>query len=207
MLAIIPCSGYGTRVGMQPWEAKELLLDKSSFGYGKPLIDYTLNICKEYNFSPLVTVRAEKKDLIAYLIERNITHLIEDSADGKWYNSVLKTQHLWETDNLLLLPDTRFLPRFQVMDHLRLGMSLGNNAVFAMHRVDNPSQWGVITADGVLIEKPQHLTGAHYAWGLIAFKKTYGQWLFSRMAHPIKLVDCGFTKLSRFIDVTRTPSL
>ena len=72
MKALIPCAGYGTRMRMQPHEAKELLPDED----GKPTIEWSLNICKRFNIEPVIITRKEKVEFIKYLEDNNIEHVI-----------------------------------------------------------------------------------------------------------------------------------
>lgn len=195
---ILPCAGYGTRMQMSLDKSKELLEYK-----GKPLIEFSLSLAATFDLTPLVITRAEKQDLIQYCKEREIeTKIIEVS--GEWPDTILKSQDKWTNDNILMLPDTVFDPEEETIASLIMGLRLGNNAVFALHKVEDPSKWGVID-DYVLHEKPTHLTKG-YAWGVIGFKGSYGKTIFSHCSkkYPLILHNTGFTYMNNFKDLTRT---
>src|SRR6266850_3092271 len=103
MRAIIPCAGFGTRVGMKSNQSKELLPDSNN----KPLIQYSLDICRLYQIDPLVILREEKKDLQEYLKKEKVNY-ITIKPEGEWYDTVLKSQGHWDENNVLMLPDTKF---------------------------------------------------------------------------------------------------
>lgn len=82
------------------------------------------------------------------------------------------------------------------------GLELGNNAVMALHDVTDPQNWGCVW-NNTLYEKPSFFSeGNHWAWGLMGFKDTYGQELFSNVTSLI-LKNVGFTFLDKFEDITR----
>jgi len=206
MKVIIPACGYGIRMGMQPNESKEMLIEEMPHpamkNYNQPIIQYSLDICEQYNLDPIVITRPHKEDLIEYLHKHRIEVMIHQPKDGEeWALTVLASQRHWEENNLLLLPDTRFHSTGIVLD-IEEGLKLGNNAVFALHNVDDPHNWGIIK-DYNLIEKPKTLSvGRYWAWGLIAFKDYYGEELFS--SKQLTLKDVGFCYLDHFRDITRT---
>ncbi len=134
---IIPCAGYGTRMNMPIGQSKELLLDKA----GNHLIEFYLNHCPHFNITPLVITRKEKTDLIAYCESNHIETLIIEPK-GEWNDTVLASSLLWDEDNILVLPDTRFnSPRTAISD-IKKGLELGNQAVIGLHKVDDVSKWG-----------------------------------------------------------------
>lgn len=199
MRAIIPCSGFGTRLGMALDQSKEMLPDNT---YGaEHLIDFTLQFCKINNIEPFVITRKDKKDLIAYLNSLNVPFMLyEPKLRQDWYHTVLASKDHWAEENILILPDTRFGPLF--LGEMEKSLKLGTNAVFALHKVDNPEKWGIIN-DYKLYEKPKKLKGQQLAWGLIGFRKSYGRFLFANMKYIIKLRNVSFTFLDFFKDVTR----
>lgn len=198
MLAIIPAAGFGTRMGMRPDQSKELLPLGAG---GGPLIQDILWQCEIYNLNPLVITRKEKKDLIEYCEKPNVhVHIIRPK--GEWYDTVLASKRYWEEDNILILPDTRFSPATAIYD-IEKSLELGSKAVFALHKVSDGSKWGTIK-DYSLFEKYPNSTNA-WAWGVIGFKKDYGEELFNSMREkkPLKLKDSSFLILDDFQDVTR----
>lgn len=197
-LAIIPCAGFGTRMGMKKHESKEMLPD-NIFGFDH-IIDYSLMICKRFDLEPLVISRKEKKDLNNYLKKKKIkVHLI--TPQGEWPETVLSSQKFWRDQNILLLPDTRFYPESCIEDILK-GLQIGNNAVFALHKVMDPENWGIIK-DYSIIEKSDQLIGPENAWGIIGFKSPYGSLLFGLMKYHMPLENVGFVYLNSFQDITR----
>lgn len=194
---IIPCAGFGTRVNMKPNQSKEMLPDP---GYKRqPIIQFALDMCKTFNLEPLVITREDKKDLRQYLFNANI-NFIDIKVEGEWYDSVLKSSNYWNNHNILLLPDTRFTP-LRCLQDLKNGLELGNESVFALHKVNEPNKWGIIK-DYQLLEKPKDLIGEQWAWGAIGFTKTMGEFLFKD--NFIKILDnTGFTYFTKFEDITR----
>lgn len=200
MKAIIPCAGFGTRMRMLPHQAKEMLPDPTTIGL---IIDYALNICDLHGFEPIVISRAEKQEFNDYLKSKGVTYYCIEPR-GEWMDSVLTSEPLWDENNILILPDTRYNNHFDIFDNIKLGLELGNNAVFGMHTVQDPEKWGIIHKYHVK-EKPKGLTGPKNAWGLIGFKKSYGKELFEGMRdyHNFKLNNVGFTEIGPFADITR----
>lgn len=198
---ILPCAGYGTRMNTPINKSKELLLKD-----GRPLIQYSLDLAIACRLDPLVVTRAEKTDLIEYCRLWNIeTQIIE--VEGEWANTVLKSAPNWAENNILVLPDTVFSPPITTTQQISAGLWLGNNAVFALHEVQDPHKWGIV-ADYKLYEKPV-LGHPAYAWGLIGFKAEYGKKLFanSGKGSVFPLENCGFTYLDYFQDLTRTGTI
>lgn len=202
--AILPCAGYGTRMGMAPNTSKELISDP--FHNNAPIIEYTLNLCSLYNIEPLVVTRQDKTDLIEYCNINEIETLIIE-PQGEWPTTMLKSQPHWAENNILLLPDVRFEP-WNTIRNMKRNLELGNKAVFALHKVDDVSKWGQIKNYKV-IEKP-HDNSSGFAWGVMGFKADYGEQLFSMMGlrnNPYTLQDTSFLYLTNFKDITRTGSI
>lgn len=199
MKAIIPCAGYGTRVGMRPDQSKEMLPDANH--KGKPLIQWCLDICKAFNIEPLVITRKEKKDLRQYLFNAGVK-FIDIKVEREWADSILKSKDHWDEQNILILPDTRF-DRIRCIEDIQRGLSLGNKAVLALHEVTDPDKWGIVK-DYMMYEKPD-LTGKQWAWGLIGFTKFEGECIFTGMRDEgyFYLEHTGFTFLNKFEDLTR----
>lgn len=195
-IAIIPCAGLGTRMGMLPHEAKEMLPDKA-YNYTH-MIDYPIDICNQYNLDPLFISREEKTTLNDYLYSKGKNVLII-KPEGEWNSTVLASKDHWRENNILLLPDTRFFPQ-STIENIQTSLELGNQAVLALHEVKDPKNWGVVQSYKI-IEKPKDLEGPQMAWGLIGFKKSYGEQLFQ--IDGKKLENTGFTFLEFFEDISR----
>lgn len=198
-LCVIPCSGYGTRMNLLPNQSKEMLIDKTGF----PVIQYSLDLCDKYDLEPLIITRKEKVDLIDYIKDKNIETLIIE-PEGEWPNTILKSQHLWNENNILILPDTRFEPT-SIINDIKLGLELGNRSVIAVHDVEDVSKWCIVGDDYRLIEKPKY-SGQGVAMGLIGFKNIEGKALFDTLCvrgREFQLLDAGFVKLNSFEDITR----
>lgn len=196
---ILPCAGYGTRMFMNPNESKEMLDDTT----GNPVIKYSLDLCKYYGFEPLVITRKEKTDLIKYCTDNQVQTLIIEPK-GEWPNTILASEHLWEENNIMILPDTRFNPT-HILYQMDQSLKLGNKAVIALHEVSDSEKWCIVD-DYQLIEKPNWSEDAT-AMGLIGFKKSEGKYLFetiSKRNRPCNLVDAGFVFLDDFKDISRT---
>src|ERR1041385_1378889 len=97
--AIIPCSGRGSRMKMDTWEAKELLIDPVN---GKPLVDYSLDLCYKYSIKPVIITRAEKRPFIDHIMDNHPNaDLIICDPGKEWAETVLKSQGLWGEKNIL----------------------------------------------------------------------------------------------------------
>jgi len=200
MKCIIPAAGFGTRMSMAMNKSKEMLPDP---GYKhQPIIQYALDLCKAFKMEPLVITRKEKQDLRQYLFNQGV-EFIDIEVKGEWNETVLASKDHWVENNMLILPDTRF-SSFKCIQDIQRGLELGNNAVIALHEVTDPDKWGIITPRYVLLEKPDYLSNdtKYSAWGLIGFKKSYGQELFSNVK-CLDLKNVGFTYLDKFEDITR----
>lgn len=197
MKAIIPCAGFGTRMKMKSNKSKEML-PNNIFGY-KYIIDYSLKICKTHDLEPIVISRKEKKDLNNYLKKLGVK-VVFVKHENEWNESVLKSEKFWGETNILILPDTRW-NNWSVIDDIKKGLELGNNAVFGMHEVKDPENWGIVE-NYVLTEKPKNFNNSQMAWGIVAFNQKYGKELFSNMNNK-KLKNVGFVYLNGFQDITR----
>ena len=204
--AIIPCAGYGLRMNMDPSMSKELLIDPMT---DQPLIQWSLYLCTKRGVKPLVITRAEKTDLIDYIIKNTDADLLVlNNIKGEWPNTILRSKNLWFDNNILILPDTRFKLK-KIIKTIKDKLEDNNDLVFACHEVDNISKWGAIdNINKRFCEKPTETTPG-LAWGLIGFKKEVGEELFSLMSHRhewLRMSSCDFetVKLNSFTDLTRT---
>lgn len=202
MKALIPCAGYGTRMRMQPHEAKELLPDEE----GNPTIEWSLNICKKYNIEPVIITRSEKLEFIEYLKNNNINYIIGGGESTG--ESILNTKEQWGDYNIVILPDTRFdYPETLFHDMLK-GMKLGNDCTFALFNVEDHHNWGVV-CDNTFYEKPKKIFTQEdnaLAWGLFGFKKSYGETLLTNYnitSEPLKLTNPGYYFIENFRDISR----
>lgn len=204
--AIIPCAGLGTRMGMKPTESKEMLVDPAT---GKPLIAYTLDLCKQFNIQPVIITRQEKQDLILYC--RNKAEvIILDTIPEEWPNTVLASKSFWSEKNILLLPDTRFEPVESIGEAIRALETL--DFAFGAHKVDDVSKWGMIEYEKsnktlLVSEKPTQ-TNPGLAWGFIAFKnngKSENLFnVYSKRNQFLYLKSFDIMYLTSFKDITRT---
>jgi dTDP-glucose pyrophosphorylase len=199
MRAIIPCAGFGTRMGMKPNESKELLIDPVT---KRPMIEWCLDLCEEHSLEPIIILRKEKQDLIDYCLDKNIDFM-EIIPEGEWMNSVLKSEGNWRDVNLLILPDTRFHDT-NIIGKMHSDLINGANASIALHKVFDPEKWCCLETY-TLYEKDKSLEGTHWAFGLIAFTQSYGQRLFKDLSKPTyhHLQNASFQYLESFEDITR----
>lgn len=199
MLAIIPCCGFGTRVKMKPNESKEMLLDSS----GKPIINYSLKLCKKYNLDPLFLVRKEKQDLINYLKKKKVKYLIMEPGN-EWSQTIYNSKEHWDEKNILLLPDTRFEP-IEIIEQIKKSLEFGYDLSYAVHKVSDCSKWGIVSLFGY-IEKPQTSIFGN-SWGLIGFTKEAGSVIFKNMENKSCYYkhefNTNFVFLDKFEDITR----
>lgn len=195
MRVIIPCAGYGTRMGMDPNKSKELLLDDT----GKPIIEWCLNLFSRSQY--LLIIREGKQDLIDYCIKNGLLFIVVPPTK-EWPDTILQSADYWDTRNLLLLPDTRFEPSFNAK--LVPYSLMHNKLVLGIHEVDNISKWGAVKGNS-LAEKPDDISPGE-AWGFIGFKEEVGRELFSNFLAKGQWMSYNGIykiKLDSFKDITR----
>lgn len=195
MRAIIPCAGFGTRMGMKPNESKEMLFLNNE---DTPCIDYALKQCAANGLSPLVVTRPEKKDLIAYCEELGVKLMLLNPK-REWADTVLASRPYWDEDNVLLLPDTRWENPRSVHKIVET-----NCFTIGTHFVMDPQNWGIYEG-GAIIEKPKE-THSNIAWGIIKFEYAEGIKFFTEIAdNKYSLLPKNHTQfnLGRFQDLTR----
>jgi len=199
--ALIPCAGFGTRMRMKPHEAKELLPDD----FGKPTIEWSLNICKKYDIEPIVVTRKEKEEFNNYLENNRIKYVFDEGKSVG--ESLLKTKNYWSDYNIVLLPDTRFKFADNFFIDLFKCMKLGNECVFALFPVNDYHNWGILS-NNTFYEKPKKSFQNEYAlaWGVFGFRYSYGETLltnYNLTSPPLKLNNPGYLFIENFIDISR----
>lgn len=208
---IVPCAGFGRRVGSPP--AKELLINPQTQA---PLIDSCLQIAERHQWHKVLVTRPEKKVLMDYVTahearKSNPSQWVLVQKTSEWPESVLKSANHWSEKNILILPDTTWAPTgieaelIADLDHCDISFG-----VFETHE---QSTWGTvaITENSLrLCEKPLQSLPDFQAWGLIAFKKNIGKVLFkalldSTLDHQIKSLHLKTraTLMTSFADLTR----
>lgn len=196
--AIIPCCGYGTRVGMKPNESKELLPNPTT---GEPLIKWHIDLCKKYDIDPVFIVRPEKTDLIEYLKDHEVV-LYQPVENEEWMDTIYKNKEHFGQKNILLLPDTVFGPDDTIEEMKKHLEWL--ELVCLTHEVEDPTKWGVIDEINIL-EKPAS-TWVKTAWGVIGFDISiidiFKQMAVDKKAYIAKLVKHNIS-LDAFEDLTR----
>lgn len=204
MKIIIPSSGFGTRMGMRPDQSKEMLWDVQS---KERVIDYSLKICKELGISPIVITRDAKQDLNTYLEQQGISPV--KIGDGvEWYDTILKSSKHWDSNNIILLPDTRWNNDFESinniywhLEHLKKPLSLG------LLEVEDASKWCVLVNNNQsLFEKPKDVVGKALAIGVFGFQKGMGEEMLHRIKDkaPFHLnTNTQYVQLENFKDITR----
>lgn len=200
MRAIIPCAGFGTRMNMKPNESKEMLLDD-----GKPIIQYSLDLCSKYKLDPLIITRPEKQDLIKY-VEAQGVDVLQIEAGKEWPDTILKSAGDWDTKNILILPDTRFEPT-NAIEQIKKSLDFGSQVVFAVHEVSDISKWGRVNQVFYVEKEPWPNPLSGHAWGLIGFTPGAGHELFENMSIKGRLhyhtLPTNFVFLDSFVDITR----
>jgi len=213
---LIPCAGFGKRVGEPP--AKELLKLPSE---NNPLIHWCLDLTKKFKMRPVLITRKDKKAFLEYIETIRDAYNIElclIDASKEWPDTLLKSDSCWTEQNIVLLPDTRFSPD-DILPKLSDSLKK-NDLAFATFSVpgansDKFSCWGVLKSDGAnywIAEKPRNADEVFtQAWGLFAFKKEFGVDLLTKMLesngdHEFKKINT--TKIETFSldffqDVTR----
>lgn len=201
MRAIIPCAGFGTRMGMGVNKSKELLVDPST---GKPIIEYHLDLCVKYELEPLIILRQEKVDLIEYC-DINKLDCIAVSHNREWPRTIFLSNERWYEGNILLLPDTKFEPT-GILKHTKTDLEIGAELSLGVHQVMDPSKWCVVQ-NYTLNEKPNIANIQSWAFGIIGFSRGAGLKLFDDLDRSKKSVLSNRTSiqyLDMFKDITRT---
>jgi dTDP-glucose pyrophosphorylase len=208
--AIIPCAGFGTRMGRKPNESKEMMIDPVT---GDPLIQYSLNLCKQYGLQPLIVTRPEKTILVDYC-EADDVEVLEIEPSGEWPNTILMSKMLWHENNILILPDTRFNST-EVINQMKRGLMDDWDSInFALHKVSDHTKWCMVNS-AEIVEKPsEQLSPWSQAMGLIGFKDYMGESLFKALSTRNRSYcldkeryDYGNYFLDNFIDITRSGKL
>jgi dTDP-glucose pyrophosphorylase len=199
--AIIPCAGFGTRMGMDPNKSKELLIDPTT---NRPMIEYHLDICKTYNLVPHIILRQEKVDLIEYCDNNNIM-CSSVSHNREWPYTVFLSHGKWAYKNILLLPDSKFEPT-NIVDNIVNDLRLGAEVSLGVHEVQDPEKWCIVR-DYELIEKSKQVVGKQWAFGVIGFTYGAGLKLFAELDQEKRarlLNRTSIQYLDSFKDITRT---
>lgn len=179
---LIPAAGFGKRVGSPP--AKELLPHPKT---GKPMITEAVELAKSFG-EPLVLTRADKKELIEYMTKNKIEFEIIDET-REWPDTILAAKEYWLDANIVLLPDTEFLPT-SLPKKLVEGLEIDNTSVtFGTFKVNDFSNWGMIDPAAktlCIADKPSINKNNSIAWGLIAFRIEVGEPLFQAISDSNK---------------------
>lgn len=204
-MIIIPSAGLGTRMSMPYNKSKEMLIDPNN---KLPLIQWTLDRAEELGEKALVIIRQQKIDLIKYLEPlRNVDCLILEKDTHDWAETVLKSEHMWEDKNILLLPDTRFHIKNNSLQFMLSKLEFFDE-VIGEHRVLDGENWGCLVEQQIC-EKPKGMTEAN-AWGVIGFTPKGGKDLFTALQkknHWYSLKNPSYVTLYDFKDLTRTGKL
>lgn len=201
---IIPCAGFGTRLGMAPNESKEMLWDNI---LNERVINYSLSLCYSLGFEPLVLSRREKGDLNSYMNFFGVEVVIID--DGiEWFDTILKSYDHWSENNIVILPDTRWDNAEQSLKHVKYCFEkLNSTMVLGTLNVPDATKWCVVSGD-YLFEKPKSNMSS-LAVGVFGFSKYEGKKLFEsfKKKYPFQIPKTTqFVELENFQDITRVKS-
>lgn len=191
-LVIVPCAGFGRRVGSPP--AKELLPLRN----GQPLIDQALSRAKKLDWKSVVVTRPQKIELIEYCKNKypqTILQCIDETQD--WPHTALASSKLWSEWNLLVLPDVEYGPE-NIWQKMFEATSLDKDVdlVVATHQVKDPKSWGCVLNKNENIYLSEKVSLAdtwpvadktYPAWGLILFRKRIGVQLFKLFIESRKI--------------------
>jgi hypothetical protein len=138
-----------------------------------------------------------------------VKHLVLEEPTKEWPETILKSCHIWQTKNILLLPDVRFSPA-SALQYTAQGLQEQQSLSLALHTVpmDETSKFGMVSTNGEFVtEKPIVWTEqATEAWGILGFTKDIGEGLFKALGErtPFRFPKyTAFTKLKSFKDLTR----
>lgn len=209
MKVIIPCAGFGTRVGSPL--AKELLPSKVD---GQPLIHFIIKEAVKRSWDIHIITRAEKIPLIDYVQQfpKTFVQIVEPTKE--WPHSILESETYWDEHNLLILPDTFFSP-LGILDDIE-SLICCYEAVYGIIEKNSYNTWGVVDTEAKnlkIIEKPsaKMINKMHRAWGMIAFQRHVGTEIFrahleSTFDHQEKSlpIKSKYLPLEVFEDLTRS---
>lgn len=219
MHAIIPCAGYGTRMGMLPHESKEMMLNLDT---GFRLIDRTINLCRDLDIRPIVVSRKGKYDLNDHISAMSDVDLVvlEDGESKDWHESILKAKEYWHTNNIVLFPDTEAHNEIEAMEHIRFTLDIDPIKLsLGVFSVDNPRKWLIFKPGGFILDKCKAIPiNTYLAIGMIGFNYDVGDEFFSCLklngvyqgyniyASKQFVSFLQFYKLENFRDLTREPT-
>lgn len=175
-LVLIPCAGRGTRVG-QP-QAKEMLIENET---QQPLIFASLDLCLKYQWPAHIITRVEKTNLIDYARnfaqQNQLTISIQTISDSKeWPDTLLQSEKFWCSQNLVLLPDTRWQP--EDITKILIDTLQTHDFGYATFQPSDFQKWGFVKIHNEsceIYEKPSALPDDFKAWGLFSFRKNFGR--------------------------------
>lgn len=177
MKLILPCAGFGTRVGMESHESKEMLFDVHS---KERLIDKFLKLFKYDDI--LVISRKEKEDLNNYVTESGCQlFLVSDSKE--WVHSIYQSNKCWDDYNIVMFPDAEFFNEEQVIDTMKFHLLKGKtDLTLGVFPVDNVANWCVYEPKSQDIhEKNPKADKDGLAIGVFGFTHRMGLSLFQEM--------------------------
>lgn len=205
MKCIIPCAGYGTRLGMAPNESKEMLWDLIG---AEHIIDYSLFLSIALGFEPLVISRSGKEDLNRYLEKRGVAETVIIDDGEEWYDTILKSYDHWGDNNVVLLPDTRWDNAVASLKHIKYCFEKLNSVMcLGTLEVEDATKWCVVQGD-YLFEKPKSNISS-LAVGVFGFQKEVGQRMFNNFKNKESFEmpkTTQFVELENFEDITREKS-
>lgn len=185
---------------------------------GRPLIDFALEQALKRNWPVHIITREEKQPLIQHLQAWKCRGLQISwqfvSATKEWPETLLLSKPFWQERNLVVLPDTRYLP-LDIWDQMQTQQDVGVDVTYAVMESDDlksASSWGVLRFEPFsLCEKPREvLPPRYFFWGLMLFRKHVGQDLLeahfeSTFDHQWKALQVKATqvRLIDFTDLTR----
>lgn len=204
MKVIIPCAGYGTRLDTKPNESKEMLWDNQR---QERIIDYSLRLCRDLELEPLVLTRTGKDDLNNYLRSNKVPMYYSDYGT-EWYDTILQAHEVWEDNNMVLLPDTRWDNALQSLKHIKYCFEKLNSVMaLGTLEVEDARKWCVLHGD-FLFEKPSS-TMCSLGVGVFAFHKEIGKRMFEAFKNKESFEipkSTQFVELENFKDITREKS-
>lgn len=179
MKLILPCAGYGTRVGMEAHESKEMLFDKQD---QEKLIDKYIRIASINDFELLVISREDKTQLNNYLESKGILrYYVKNSKE--WTDSIYQSRTLWDNENILMFPDAEFFNEEEVIQGMKFHLEECKvDLTLGVFPVDNVTNWCVYEPKSQDIhEKNPKADKDGLAIGVFGFTKRMGESLFHEM--------------------------
>lgn len=163
---------------------------KSDPETGKPLVQYSLDMCKSLGLEPIVISRVNKDDLNEYLDSLRVRYEFSP-RNASLTESISGIQRFHDDKNIIIDPTVRFTSEDKLLEIASL-IEFTNRTPVGIGKVTDPTNWVVIQNDKISphpkTDKPM------WAVGIIGFKRKPDLVLLAKFGNfkrvePIKSVN------------------